>query len=256
MRRVRFKDRGGSIRIGEWEEGGDIEWGDETYDPDEVDILPPVEPTKIVCLGANYMEHIRESRTRKVPEDVPDRPDLFLKGPNAVAGHRDTVTLPEPGIDHQDIEDDRIDHEAELGVVIGEQCRNVSEEDAMDVVAGFTCMNDVSNRNDQADERNWIRGKAFDNAAPLGPVVASPDLVPDDPQIRLWVNGEKKQDSADDEFVFSPSEAIAEITRWVTLEEDDVVAMGTTYGVSPLSDGDTVEIEIEGIGRLEHDVAE
>jgi 2-keto-4-pentenoate hydratase/2-oxohepta-3-ene-1,7-dioic acid hydratase in catechol pathway len=257
MRKVRFRDQAGSTREGEWTEDG-IEFGGDTYDPDAVDILPPVVPTKIVCLGANYVEHIKEGDGA-----LPERPLLFLKGPNALAAHGDTVTLPDVDTDDELLPDDwpmdlghgRIDYEAELGVVIGEQCKHVDAADAHDVIAGYTCANDISNRDDQAAEVNWVRGKAFDNASPIGPVVASPELVDDDPLIRCYLNGEIVQDSSDDEMVFSVAEAIEEITRFITLEEDDVVLMGTTSGVGPLSDGDTVEIEIEGIGTLEHDVS-
>ncbi|WP_436934698.1 fumarylacetoacetate hydrolase family protein [Halovenus marina] len=256
MKQVRFTDPAGSTRTGRWTDDG-IEFGDRTYDPDEVDILPPVEPTKFVCLGANYIEHIKEGGG-----EPPKRPLLFLKGPNAVAGHGDTVTIPDVDVDEELLPDDwgidlgegRIDYEAELGVVIGQQCKDVDAEDAEDVIAGYTCANDISNRDDQAAETNWIRGKAFDNASPIGPVLATPEHVDPDPRIRLYQNGELKQDSEEDEMVFSVAEAIEAITEFVTLEEGDVVMMGTTHGVGPLEDGDTIEIEIEGIGTLEHDV--
>lgn len=240
MRRVRVQDPAGSVRVGEWTNDR-IELPTGTYDPDEVDILPPVEPSKIVCLAGNYKEH--------AGGEIPDRPRLFLKGPNAVAGHGDTVTLP--------AEKERVDYEAEVGVVIGEQCRNVPEEDALDVIDGYTCFNDVSNRDDQRMEQNWVRGKAFDGSAPMGPVVASPDHIddPEDPRVRLWQNGEKKQDSRNDELIYTVSEAIAEITTLLTLEPGDVIAMGTSGHPESLSDGDTVEIEVTGVGpRLEHSV--
>lgn len=239
MRRIRFRDSAGATRSGEWTDDG-IVFGDRTYDEEEIDVLPPVEPTKIVCLAGNYVEHAHGN--------VPDRPSLFLKGPNAVAGHDDTIQLPAGK--------EEVDYEAEVGVVIGEQCRNVDEQDAMDVVAGYTCMNDVSNRDDQGVEQNWVRGKAFDGSAPLGPVVASPEHVdnPEDPYIRLWLNGEKKQDSRNDELIFTVSEVIAEVTELLTLESGDVIAMGTSGRPESMSDGDTVEIEIDGVGRLRHHV--
>ncbi|MFH5798457.1 fumarylacetoacetate hydrolase family protein [Haladaptatus sp. CMAA 1911] len=240
MHRVRFRDPAGSVRTGEWHDG-ELLFADDSYDPEEVDILAPTEPTKIVCVGRNYAEHAAERN-----EDVPERPLLFLKPPNAVASHGDTITLPAGK--------ERIDHEAELGVVIGEQCRHVAEEDAMDVVAGFTCADDISNRDDQDLEQNWVRGKAFDNSCPLGPVVATPDEVPDDASVRLRVNGEVRQESSRDLFIFSIPELIAEITTYLTLEPGDVVITGTPSGVGPLEDGDSVEVEIEGIGTLAHDV--
>jgi 2-keto-4-pentenoate hydratase/2-oxohepta-3-ene-1,7-dioic acid hydratase in catechol pathway len=218
-----------------------VSFAGETYDLEEVDVLPPVEPSKIVCIGRNYAEHAAEHGA-----DVPDRPLLFLKGPNTLAGHGDTVTVPAGK--------SPMDWEAELCVVIGEQCKNVAAEDAMDVVAGFTIMNDISNREDQRKEQNWVRGKAFDGAAPLGPVVADPEHVPEDARVTLRVNGETKQDATRDMMVFDVPTLIEEITEYMTLEEGDVIATGTPEGVGPLSDGDTVEVEVEGVGVLEHSV--
>jgi 2-keto-4-pentenoate hydratase/2-oxohepta-3-ene-1,7-dioic acid hydratase in catechol pathway len=149
---------------------------------------------------------------------------------------------------------ERIDYEAELGVVIGEQCRNVSQPNAQDVIAGYTCVNDLSNRDDQAIEQNWVRGKAFDNAAPIGPLIATPEHVPEDATIESRVNGELKQSSSRDQFIFSVPELIEEITTYMTLEPGDVISTGTPAGVGPLADGDEVEIEIEGIGTLRHTV--
>ena len=206
-----------------------------------IDVLPPTDPTKIVCIGRNYADHAAE-----LGNDVPDRPLLFLKPPNALAGHGDTVTVPAGK--------DRIDWEAELAVVIGEQCKAVDADDAMDVVAGFTCMNDVSNRDDQNREQNWVRGKAFDGAAPLGPVLATPDEVPADASVELRVNDETKQSSDREHMIFDVPTLIEEITTYLTLEPGDVVATGTPEGVGALADGDTVEVEIEGVGALEHDV--
>ena len=255
MKRVRFRDPSGSVRTGEWlnddgevadtetaSEDGVVAFGGESYDPSEVEILPPVDPSKVVCIGRNYADHADE-----MGSDVPGRPLLFLKPPNTVTSHGTDVALPAGK--------ERIDYEAELGVVIGQQCRNVAEADAMDVVAGYTCVVDLSNRDDQREEQNWVRGKAFDNAAPMGPVVADPEHVPEDASIELWVNGEKRQSSTRDHLIFSIPELIAEITEYVTLEPGDVIATGTPEGVGPLSDGDTVTVEIEGVGRLAHSVS-
>jgi 2-keto-4-pentenoate hydratase/2-oxohepta-3-ene-1,7-dioic acid hydratase in catechol pathway len=239
MHQVRFRDPAGSVRVGEWDDDG-VHFGGETYAPAEVDVLPPCEPTKMVCVGRNYAEHADE-----MDSDVPDRPMLFLKPPNALASHGSTVDLPAGK---------QVDHEAELAVVVGEQCRDVSADEAMDVVAGFTCGNDLSNRDDQREEQNWVRGKAFDNAAPLGPVLATPDEVPDDAAVRTRVNGETRQDSSIEHLVFSVPELLAEITSYLTLEPGDVVLTGTPEGVGPLEDGDTVAVDVEGIPTLKHHV--
>lgn len=241
MPHVRFRDPAGSIRQGTWHDDA-VSFAGRTYALDEVDILPPSEPTKIICIGLNYADHAEESGA-----EVPDRPMLFMKGPNAVASHGDTIELL-PG-------KDQIDWEAELGVVIDEQCRRVDAADAMEVVAGYTAGNDISNRDDQRVEQNWIRGKAFDNASPLGPALVPPEAVPDDANIELSVNGETKQSSSIDELIFSVPELIEEITTYVTLEPGDVILTGTPYGVGGLEDGDQVEVEIDGIPTLEFDVA-
>ena len=240
MHYARFRDPAGAVRRGEYRDG-EVHFGGESYAEADVRFLPPCEPTKIVCIGRNYAAHAAE-----LDNEVPDRPLLFLKGPNTLAAHGDTITLPAGK--------ERVDHEAELAVVIGEGCRNVPAEEAEGVIAGYTCLNDVSNRDDQREEQNWIRGKAFDGAAPIGPVLATPDEVPDDATIGLRVNGETRQESTIDLMYFSVPELIEEITTYMTLEAGDVIATGTPEGVNPLSDGDRVEVEIEGVGTLEHGV--
>ncbi|WP_114578587.1 fumarylacetoacetate hydrolase family protein [Saliphagus sp. LR7] len=242
MKYVRFRDPAGAVRRGELDDGR-IHFANDSYDfeSEAIDVLAPCAPSKIVCIGRNYADHAVE-----MGSDLPDRPLLFLKGPNAVAGHGDVVEPPAGK--------ERIDYEAELGVVIGEQCRHVPESEAMDVVEGFTCVDDVSNRDDQNDEQNWIRGKAFDGAAPIGPVVATPEEVPEDAAVRSRVNGELRQDGSLEQLIFSVPELIAEITTYLTLEPGDVIATGTPEGVGALSDGDEVAIEVEGVGTLEHSV--
>jgi 2-keto-4-pentenoate hydratase/2-oxohepta-3-ene-1,7-dioic acid hydratase in catechol pathway len=255
MKRVRFRDPAGSVRTGEWVdgngdpadtdtcgEGGHLRAAGRTYDPAAVDVLPPCEPSKIVCVGLNYAEHADEQDS-----ELPDRPLLFLKGPNALSAHGDDVTLPAGK--------ERVEYEAELAVVIGEQCRNVAAADAEDVIAGYTCMVDVSNRDDQRQEQNWIRGKAFDNAAPLGPALATPDHVPEAAGIHLWQNGERRQSSSTEHLIFTVPELIEEITAYMTLEPGDVIATGTPEGVGPMDDGDEITVEIEGVGRLSHTVS-
>jgi 2-keto-4-pentenoate hydratase/2-oxohepta-3-ene-1,7-dioic acid hydratase in catechol pathway len=253
MRHVRFRESGGDVRRGEWTgepdaeieaypaNEGRIDLERATFAADDVEILPPCDPSKIVCVGLNYADHAAEQG-----KDVPDRPLLFLKPPNTVAAHDETVELL---ADKQ-----RLDYEAELGVVIGERCRNVAKEDADSVIAGYTCVNDLSNRDDQALESNWVRGKAFDNAAPIGPAIAAPEEVPDDAAVQCRVNGELRQDSSREQFIFSVPELIAEITTYMTLEPGDVVSTGTPEGVGPLSDGDTVEVTVEGVGTLRNEV--
>ncbi|MFP3872015.1 MAG: fumarylacetoacetate hydrolase family protein [Candidatus Aenigmatarchaeota archaeon] len=236
MKRVRFKDSSGSVKIGKVK-AGKVEFEDRIYGFEDVEILPPVKPTKFVCIGLNYEDHAEETG-----KEIPERPKLFLKAPNAVAAHEETITLLKGK--------KRIDHEAELGVVIGKRCKNVREKDAMEHVMGFTCVNDLSNRDDQRIEQNWVRGKAFDKAAPIGPVVADKKSVPTDAEIKALVNGELRQRSTIDQLAFSIPELIDEITTYITLERGDIISTGTPSGVGPIQDGDEVEIEIEGIGTL------
>lgn len=240
MHQIRFRDPAGSVRTGTLE-NGKVKFGNNEFGVEEVEVLPPAEPTKIVCVGLNYSDHAEETDS-----EIPDRPLLFVKTPNTVSSHHSTVELPKGK--------ERIDYEAELGVVIGSQCRNVSSERADEVIAGYTCVNDISNRDDQRVEQNWIRGKAFDNAAPMGPALATPDELPSDAQISLRVNGETRQDSTIDNLIFPIPDLIEEITSLITLEPGDVIATGTPAGVGPLEDGDTVEVDIEGVGTLSHDV--
>jgi len=253
MHHVRFVDPAGAVRRGEWPDtdrdeisahpthGARISLDDETYDPSEVEILPPCEPSKVVCVGRNYADHAAERDA-----DVPDRPLLFLKPPSAIAAHDEHLPLL-PG-------KERIDYEAEMGVVIGERARNVPADRAEEVVAGFTCVNDVSNRDDQDVEQNWVRGKAFDASCPIGPVVATPEEVPRDATVACRLNGRTVQEGTREQLVFTVRELVEEITAYMTLEPGDVIATGTPEGVGPLSDGDTVEVTVEGVGTLRNTV--
>ncbi|WP_435361710.1 fumarylacetoacetate hydrolase family protein [Haloarchaeobius sp. DFWS5] len=240
MRQLRFRDPTGRTRTGEYDDGT-VEAGGQTYDLDDVTVLPPCEPTKIVCQAGGYQAHRDEA-----DRDLPDRPDFFLKGPNTIAGHGDAIELP-PG-------KELVEFEAEFGVVIDEQCREVSADEAMEYVRGFTCVNDISNRDDQSEEQNWVRGKAFDGSLPIGPFLATPDEVPADARLELRVNGETKQEATREMLIFTVAELIEEISQLITLEPGDLIATGTPYGPGPLAEGDVVEVEFEGVGVLENHV--
>lgn len=240
MKHVRFIDPAGTVRQGEFVDGA-MTFAGETYAPADVELLPPVDPSKIICVGLNYRSHAEE-----VGAEPPDRPVFFFKPPHTLAAPGETITLP--------TRKERVDYEAEMGVVIDRQCRNVDADDAMGAVRGFTCVNDLSNRDDQAQERNWVRSKAFDNAAPLGPVVATPDDLPPTPTVSLRLNGDLEQEATTDEFFFTVPELIEEITSLITLEPGDVISTGTPAGIGPLEDGDTVDVEVEGVGTLRNHV--
>lgn len=241
MHRARFRTSSGATRRGVLT-SGELRAGGRTYDPADVDFLPPTEATKIVCQAGGYRDHRVESGY----EEEPDRPEFFLKTPNCVIGHEDTIELPP--------ERDTVEFEAEFAIVIGHQCRAVTESEAMEYVEGYTCVNDISNRDDQAQERNWVRGKAFDGSLPVGPVVATPDEVPDDAHLELRLNGEVKQETAQEHMIFSVPELVAEVTELITLEPGDLIATGTPFGPDALSPGDTVEVAFEGVGTLRNQV--
>jgi 2-keto-4-pentenoate hydratase/2-oxohepta-3-ene-1,7-dioic acid hydratase in catechol pathway len=212
-------------------------------------MAPVPNPSKVVAIGLNYRDHAREQGA-----PIPDRPIIFAKFPTSVIGPGDTITW-DPALTQQ------VDYEAELAVVIGETARNVSEEDACSVVAGYTCGNDVSARDLQFGDRQWVRGKSLDTFCPLGPVLVTPDEVAD-PQglaIRAVLNGEVMQDSSTSEMIFGVRELIAFASRAFTLLPGDVVLTGTPHGVGVfrqppvfLGNGDRIAVEIEKIGRLEN----
>ena len=242
MHYARFRDPAGMIRTGTYDDG-QLEAAGRSYgiDDPEIELLAPCEPTKIVCVGFNYEDHAAE-----VGKEIPDRPELFFKTPNSVAPPNATIDLL-PG-------KEEITYEGELAVVIGTQCRDVDASEAEEVIRGYTCMNDVTNRDDAEEERNWVRTEAFDGSAPLGPVVATPDEVPDDASIEVFLNGDLRQSSTIDNLACPVPELIEEITTYLPLEPGDVIATGTPAGDGELADGDRIEITIEGVGTLEHGV--
>lgn len=205
-------------------------------------LLPPVEPTKIVCVGLNYREHIAESAT-VVPGglEAPAEPLLFLKPPSAVVASGDAIRYPR-GVE-------RLDPEAELGVVMGRRARAVPLASALDFVAGYTCFNDVSARNYQRTDGQWARAKGFDTFAPLGPWVAV-GLSPGVLEVRCRVNGEERQRANTADLIHPVPALVSFISGIMTLEPGDVIATGTPAGVAPVFPGDVVEVEVEGIGTL------
>lgn len=207
---------------------------------DEVKILPSCQPSKIVAVGLNYRAHAAETGAT-----VPDEPLLFFKPPSAVIGHLDEIVYPSIS--------ERVDYEAELGVVIGRRARFVAAVDALDYVLGYACANDVTARDLQHRDNQWARAKGCDTFCPLGPFIAT-DLDPGNLRVQSRVNGEKRQDSNTADMVFGVAELISFITQAMTLEPGDVVLTGTPSGIGPLHPGDVVEVEVEGIGILRNSV--
>ena len=206
------------------------------YDAQQVDFLPPSNPSKIVCIGENYMDHIEEMGSKAVSEPV-----IFMKPSSSVISHGESIVIPE--------ESERVDYEAELGVVIGSLCKNVSKEDAKNYIMGYTCLNDVTARDIQQRESQWIRAKGYDTFCPVGPCLET-DADPTNLNIKLYVNGELKQSSNTKNMMRDVYTLVSYISKIMTLYPGDIIATGTPKGVGRLMDGDMVTVEIEGIGKL------
>ena len=215
-------------------------------------LLAPIpRPGKVICIGLNYRDHAEESGMA-----IPTSPVMFTKFANAVIAHGDAIVLPPASAE--------VDYEAELAVVIGREARRVTVDDALPYVLGYTCANDVSARDFQFADGQWFRGKGQDTFCPLGPWIVTADEIPD-PQslsIRCIVNGEALQDSSTKEMIFGVAELVSFISHGITLDPGDVILTGTPVGVGfarkppvVLRDGDTVTVEIEGIGALTNTVA-
>ena len=212
--------------------------------------LPIDRPGKIVCVGLNYRDHAEEQGT-----EIPDAPLLFAKWPNALIGPGAPIVIPRLST--------QVDYEAELGVLIGERVRGVSEENALESVRGYICLNDVTARDLQFSDGQWTRGKSADTFCPVGPRLVPAAEVPD-PQalgIRCVLNGEVMQDSTTANMIFTVAEIIAYTSATMTLEPGDLIATGTPAGVGVfrdppvlLKDGDEVTIEIDELGALTNPV--
>lgn len=220
---------------------------------EDLALLAPVpRPGKVVCVGRNYAEHARETGSA-----VPERPQLFAKWANAVVGPRDDVVLPPITA--------ALDYEAELVVVIGRTTHRVSEDRALDHVLGYTCGDDVSARDLQFGDTQWVRGKTLDTFAPMGPWIVTTDEIPD-PQalgIRCLVNGEVRQDDTTANLIFDFADLLAYITIFTTLKPGDIIVTGTPVGAGArfdpprwLKPGDVVEVAVPEIGTLRNPVAD
>ena len=197
-------------------------------------------PSKIVCVGANYRAHIAE-----MGKMVPAEPVLFLKAPSALIGRGEPVPRPRGY--------ERVDYEGELALVIGRRARRVPASRALEVVLGFTCLNDVTVRDLQKRDGQWTRAKGFDGFCPVGPRIVA-DLDPSDLRVITRVNGAVKQDSRTSDLIFPVATVIEFVTRTMTLEPGDIISTGTPAGVGNLAPGDRVEVEIEHIGVLDNPV--
>ena len=201
-----------------------------------VRLLAPCQPSKIVCVGRNYAEHAAEHGA-----EVPQEPLIFLKPPSSLIGPGEAIVLSPLS--------QRVEHEAELAVVIGRRARNLTGDDAMACVLGFTVANDVTARDLQRRDGQWSRAKGFDTFCPLGPWIET-DLDWQDQLVTCSVNGAVRQQASTQVMVFDVPALLQYITAFMTLEPGDVVLTGTPSGVSPLAAGDEVSVEVSGIGLL------
>jgi len=214
----------------------------DTYNLEDLQLLPPTSPSKIICVGLNYIDHAKELKMA-----LPDHPIIFLKPPSSIIGGGGNIVFPPNS--------QVLDYEAELAVVIGKRCKNVLAKNAKDVILGFTCFNDVTARDLQKIDNQWTRAKSFDTFAPIGPyIVESSKINLGDAFIISRVNGKIKQDSNINNMIFDVPFLIEFISNIMTLEEGDIIATGTPAGIGPLQIGDIVEIEIQGIGILKNHV--
>lgn len=215
---------------------GDFVVTDTRVSLDEIKILPPVVPSKAVCIGLNYHDHIEETNSK-----VPDRPVVFIKPSTAVIGHMDDIKYPELS--------KRVDYEGELAVVIGKKAKDINVNEAKEYIFGYTCGNDVTARDLQPADGQWTVSKSFDTFLPLGPWIET-ELDPLNLEIRTFLNDELKQSSNTRHLIFDPYTLVSYISQIMTLLHGDIILTGTPSGIGPMKKGDKVVVEIENIGSL------
>jgi len=220
----------------EFQAGREPEMDGQSFTLEQVKLLAPCLPSKLVCLGLNYKPHAQEFK-----QTLPPVPLLFLKPSTAVIGPEDNIVLPRSW--------KRVDYEGELAIVIGKKARYVSENEALKYVLGYTCVNDVTERELQKQDVQWTRAKGFDTFAPLGPWIET-DINAGDLKLESYLNGELRQSARTSELIFGIPRIISFISEVMTLLPGDVIATGTPAGIAPMQPGDKIEIRIENIGIL------
>ncbi|HRN51525.1 MAG TPA: fumarylacetoacetate hydrolase family protein [Anaerolineales bacterium] len=249
MRIIRYQEQG-SVHYGwvlgdkvgtiEGDPYGAFQRGEATRPLSELTLLPPVSPSKIICVGRNYVAHAKE-----LGNEVPEVPMLFLKPPSSLLAPGGTIVLPP--------QTQQVEHEAELAVVIGKRGRWIEPDDIKDHILGYTIANDITARDLQKRDGQWTRGKGFDTFCPFGPWVET-DFDPADAVVSCSVNGELRQMGSTRDMIFSVRQLLAYISSVMTLEPGDLVLTGTPAGVGPLKDGDSLVTSIEGLGELHNSV--
>ncbi|MDQ3799310.1 MAG: fumarylacetoacetate hydrolase family protein [Acidobacteriota bacterium] len=213
----------------------------ESFDLSEIKFLPPATPSKIVCVGRNYAEHAAE-----LGNEVPKEPLLFLKAPSSLITEGEAIVIPEQSV--------QVEHEGELAIVIGRECRKLSDDDnPFEYVFGYTCLNDVTARDLQRKDGQFTRAKSFDTFCPIGAFIET-ELDVSDLRVVTKVNGLVKQEGRTSQMVFPVDFLIRYISNMMTLNAGDIIATGTPSGVSKLNQGDVCEVKIEGVGSLRNPV--
>ncbi|WP_031479553.1 fumarylacetoacetate hydrolase family protein [Maridesulfovibrio frigidus] len=213
----------------------------ETIPADKCIILPIVVPSKIICVGLNYKEHAKELNM-----DMPKEPMIFFKPPSAIIGNRDNIVLPSMS--------EHVDYEGELAVVIGQTGKNITPENAHKHIFGYTCANDVTARDLQKKDKLFARAKGFDTFAPIGPSIETSIPDPSSLTLRTIVNGKVRQEGKTSDMIYTPAELISFISRIMTIAPGDIILTGTPPGIGPLTAGDEVQVDIEGVGILTNSV--
>ena len=228
---------GGDVYMASGDLFGGLTKGARVGSLDDVALDVPVVPGKIVAIGLNYAAHVTETDPTR---EAPTEPVIFMKPPSALLPQGGVIALPPAN---------RIDYEAELCIVIGKRASRVREAEAFDYVLGYTCGNDVSHRDQQAKDGQWVRAKGYDTFCPLGPWIET-ELDPGNVAIQSRLNGDVRQSSHTSDMIFNPAFLVSFVSNVMTLEPGDVIMTGTPEGVGPMQAGDTIEVEIEGIGTL------
>jgi 2-keto-4-pentenoate hydratase/2-oxohepta-3-ene-1,7-dioic acid hydratase in catechol pathway len=251
MKIVRFA-AGGRVRYGEIEKNivrviagnpfRSMRPAVETFPLEEVRLLPPCKPSKVVAVGVNYRSHAREMGSQ-----LPKNPLIFLKPPTSIVGPEDNIVYPRSS--------QQVDYEGELGVVIGRTARNVPKEKARDFILGYTCLNDVTARDLQRSDGQWTRSKGFNTFCPIGPSIET-ELDDTAAAIETYLNGRLVQEGSTADLVFGVPELVSFASEIMTLLPGDIIATGTPGGIGPMQVGDTVEVKIEAIGTLRNYVVE
>ncbi len=209
-----------------------------SYNQGDVNLIPPVCPSKVVCVGLNYKDHANELNM-----ELPEEPIIFIKPSTAVVGHLDNIIYPKCST--------QVDYEVELGIIISNEAHNIKREDASEYIGGYTVLNDITARDKQRKDVQWTRAKSFDTFAPIGPCIET-ELDPTNQRISLKLNNTVKQNSNTKNMIFDVYKLIEFISEVMTLTPGDVIGTGTPPGVGPMKVGDVVEAEVESVGVLKN----